>query len=300
MLYPIASLQSAYYFASPPTSNRPGSSPTFYWALEGGVIPPEIDYMDLGEMLFRGLRVDYTYLHPEVLTGRSLIAGGRLTLDNKENREEFRALILPGGETIAAEAAKKIVEFYRAGGAVIAMHKLPSKAAEFKRDQEVQAMVAEVFGFPVRDPITAEIRPVVDDFKNYFANRNQAGGRAYFLPQPDIKLVNNVLKEAVGVRDVDIQQPPMWPVKMYPDYDGALTYIHKVKDGKDIYFFANSRDVAVDTKVVLRGRKNLSLWDPHTGERHKAETAQGEQGGQPVTTVRLVLDAVKAVFFVAE
>ena len=300
VLYPIAAMQSAYYFASPPSSNRPGSSSTFYWALEGGLIPPELDYMDLGEMLFRGLRVDFTYLHPEVLVGRSVIEKGRLILDNKENREEFRTLILPGGDTISAEAAKKIVNLYRGGGTVIAIHKLPSKAAEFQRDKEVQAIVAEVFGFPVNDPMTAEVRPVVDDFKNYFANHNQAGGRSFFLPQPDIKLVNNVLKEAVGVRDVDIQQPPIWPAKIYPDYDGALTYLHKVKDGKDIYFFANSRDAAVDSKVVLRGRKNLALWDPHTGERRQAETTQSEQNGQPVTTVHLVLDPVKAVFFVEE
>ena len=36
VLYPIAALQAAYFFASPPGSNRPGSSPAFYWALEGG------------------------------------------------------------------------------------------------------------------------------------------------------------------------------------------------------------------------------------------------------------------------
>ena len=300
VLYPIASMQSAYYFASPPSSNRPGSSPTFYWALEGGLIPPELDYMDLGEMLFRGLRVDYTYLHPEVLTGRTAIGKGLLTLDNKENREEFRVLIVPGGDTISAGAARRILEFYRNGGAVIGIHKLPTKSAEFGRDGEVREMVGEVFGFPERDPMAAEVRTVVDDFKNYFAHRNAAGGRSYFLPQPDIKLVNAVLKEAVPVRDVDIQQPPMWPVKLGPEYDGALTYIHKVKDGKDIYFFANSRDTAVDTKVVLRGARKLALWNPHTGERQPAEWAQSEQGGQTVTTVHLVLDAVAAVFFVQE
>jgi hypothetical protein len=296
VLYPIASAQAAFYFASPPRSNRPGSSPNFYWPLEGGVIPPEMDYMDLGEMLFRGLRVDYTYLHPEILAGRTLIDKGRLILDNKENREEFRALIVPGGDTLSADAARKIVEFYRSGGTVIATHKLPSKSAEFRRDREVQAMVGEVFGFPTGDPMTAEIRPVTDDFKNYFANRNEAGGRSFFLPQPDAKMLNTVLREAIPLRDVDIQEPPMWPVKLYPDYDGALTYIHKVKDGKDIYFFANSRDTAVDTKVVLRGRKALELWDPLTGERRAAEATASDES----TTVHLVLDPVSAVFFVGQ
>jgi hypothetical protein len=300
VLYPIASLQADYYFASPPTASRPGSSPTFYWALEGGLIPPENDYMDLGETLFRGLRVDYTYLHPEVLTGRTVIQNGRLVIDNKENREEFRVLILPGGDTISADAAKKIVAFYRAGGTVIAIHKLPTKSAEFHRDREVRDMAGEVFGFPYNDPVTAEIRPVVDDFKNWFAHKNAAGGRAYFLPQPDVKLLATALKEADPLRDVDIQSPPMWPVKLYPDYDGALTYIHKVKDGRDIYFFANSQHTAVDTKVVLRGAKKLELWDPHTGARQAAGAVESEIDGQPVTTIHLSLDPVKAAFFLSE
>jgi hypothetical protein len=256
--------------------------------------------MDLGEMLYRGLRLDYTYLHPEVLASRCIAEKGKLVLDNKENREEFRVLILPGGNTISAAAARKIVEFYRGGGTVIATEKLPSKSAEFGRDKEVWQMVAEVFGFPADDPLTAEIRPVVDDFKNYFANHNQAGGRSYFLPQPDIKLVSTVLKEAVPVPDVDIQQPPMWPVKMGTAYDGALTYIHKIKAGRDIYFFANSQDTPVDAKVVLRGKKDLAIWNPHTGERQSAECVPAESGGQPVTVVRLVLAPVTAVFYVQE
>ena len=300
VLYPIASLQSAYYFATPPSSNRPGSSPAFYWPLEGGVIPPGLDYVDLGEMLFRGLRIDYTYLHPEVLTGRTVVSDRKLVIDNQENREEFRVLILPGGDTLSADAAKKILAFYRGGGTVIALHNLPSKSAEFHRDREVTDMVGEVFGFPKGDPVTAQIRIVVDAFKSYFTKPNPEGGRSYFLPQPDIKLMNTVLREVVPVRDVDIQEAPMWPVKMYPDYDGALTYIHKVKDGRDIYFFANSQDSAVDATVLLRGKKNLALWDPHTGERQPAGASTSEASGEAVTTVHLSLPPVHAAFFVSE
>ena len=139
-----------------------------------------------------------------------------------------------------------------------------------------------------------------DDFKNYFMNRNSAGGRGYFLPQPDINIMNAVLKQVVPVRDVDIQEPPMWPVKMGTAYDGALTYLHKVKDGRDIYFFANSSDKPIDTKVALRGDKNLAVWNPHTGERQNADVAKSDTAGQPVTTVHLVLSPVSSTFFVQE
>jgi hypothetical protein len=44
-------------------------------ARAGGVTPAEIDYQDIGEALFHGVRIDYTYLHPEVLAGRCTVDG---------------------------------------------------------------------------------------------------------------------------------------------------------------------------------------------------------------------------------
>jgi hypothetical protein len=92
----------------------------------------------------------------------------------------------------------------------------------------------------------------------------------------------------------------MGMLKRGPDYDGALTYIHKVKDGRDIYFFANSSPKSIDTKVVLRGHKTLTIWNPHTGAQEPAESTPGEANGQPVTTVRLVLPSVASLFFIQE
>ena len=57
----------------------------------------------------------------------------------------------------------------------------------------------------------------------------------------------------------------MWPVKMGRSYDGSLTYNHKVKEGRNIYFFANSSDKPIETKVVLRGSMVLAIWNPMNG-----------------------------------
>jgi hypothetical protein len=246
------------------------------------------------------MRIDFTYLHPEILQSKCIIDGNKLILDNKENREEFRVLIVPGGSTISVATARKILDFYRAGGTVIATGKLPTKSAEFKQDKQVQQTIGEVFGVPAYGPMTAAIRAFTDDFKTFFAHPNQAGGKAYFLPRPEPKMVDAVLKEALPVRDVDIQTPWLWPVPMNRDYAGALTYIHKVKSSRDIYFFANSTDAAVDTTIALRGNKTLSIWDPHTGEKKKAEVTTSETAGQPVTTTRLTLDPLKSAFYVQE
>src|ERR1017187_4931907 len=96
------------------------------------------------------------------------------------------------------------------------------------------------------------------------------------------------LKQVLPQRDVDIQEP-MGALRRGNEYEGALTYIQKVKNDHDIYFFANSSSKAIDTKVVLRGKKALRIWNPHTGGQEAAELTESEANGQPVTTVRLGL-----------
>jgi hypothetical protein len=306
VLYPIAALQTAYKFdggqhvtlppgTEPPKINGEAS------AREGGITPAEIDYQNIGEALFRGLREDYTYLHPEVLAGRCTVDGKKLILNNQENREEYSVLVLPGGDTLSVAAAAKIREFYEKGGVVIATSKLPTKSAEFGKDKEIQQMVADVFGLPVDDPPSADLQRAMGDrlVTFYFYKHNGAGGQGYFLPQAEPWVLRWALARVLPVRDVNIQEP-MPLLKKGPDYDGALTYLHKVKNGKDVYFFSNSTDKAVDTKVVLRGSKALRIWDPQTGESRAGEVTAGEAGGQPVTTVHLVLAPVTATFYVHE
>lgn len=92
----------------------------------------------------------------------------------------------------------------------------------------------------------------------------------------------------------------MTPPKRGADYDGALTYIHKVKDGRDIYFFANSSPQAVDTKLVLRGDRVLTIWNPHTGRQERAEFTAGAAAGQPITTVHLTLPSVSSLFYIGD
>lgn len=305
VLYPIAALQAAYKFDGgqhvSPTPNPEPRVNGEVSAREGGIVPPEIDYQIIGEALYRGVRVDYTYLHPEVLATRCTIEGKTIVLNNKENREEFRVLIVPGGDTLSVAAAAKIREFYDKGGVVIATSKLSAKSAEFGRDKEIRQMVTDVFGISADDPPTADLQRASSGrlVTFYWTKRNAAGGVSYFLPQAEPWVVQWALGRVLPVRDVNIQAT-MPLLKRGPDYDGALTYIHKVKAGRDIYFFANSTDKDVETKVLLRGRKSLKIWNPHTGETQAAELTPGETGGQPVTTIRLVLPAVSSLFYVGD
>jgi len=73
-----------------------------------------------------------------------------------------------------------------------------------------------------------------------------------------------------------------------------------VKYGQDIYFFANSSEKHVDTEVVLRGKKDLRIWNPHTGEQERARSTQTAANGSPTTTVRLVLPPFSSLFYIQE
>lgn len=297
ILYPIESLQAEYRFGEW-GQGKEAANNAIAWAREGGITPTS-DYVELGETIFRGLKRDFTFLHPEVLDERCVIEGRQLVLNNQVNRESYSVLFLPAADTLSVAAVKKIRAFWAAGGTVIATGRLPKKAAELGRDREIQDFVGEVFGMPEDGPITAKFDRRIDDFLVWFENANPAGGQAIFVPKWKDTLLATFLQRATPVPDVAIQGKPE-PVIISHDYAGALTYIHKVKDGRDIYLFANSSRQLIDTEVVLRGQKKLSLWDPHTGERTPLATRATDTEGQPTTTTSLKLDGVKAVFFVTE
>jgi hypothetical protein len=304
VLYPSPSLLAAYHnaggvqFPLAAGEQAPQITETAY-AREGGPVYG-MDYQNLGESLFRGLRVDYTYLHPDVLVNRSTIASGKIVLNNRENREEFSLLFLPAGDTISIAAAARIKEFYDQGGKIIATGLLPTRSAEFGKDAEVRRIIYDVFGYSPDEPLRADLRRA-QDRQNfyvfwYYTRKNAAGGQSMFIPNTQPWLVDYALRQMLPVRDVDIQQPIVTP-KVGPDYDGALTYIHKVRDGRDVYFFANSSGKDVDTKVVLRGKKVLQVWDPHTGNaRQSADLVYGDG----TSTLHLVLPSTKSLLFVQE
>jgi hypothetical protein len=93
---------------------------------------------------------------------------------------------------------------------------------------------------------------------------------------------------------------PEWMRMQRPGYQGALTYTHKVKDGKDIYFFANSSEKDVKAGVRLRGSKKLKLWDPHNGEVREVIWKNRKKEGTTLTEFDLILPAAYSLFLMAD
>ena len=256
LLYPIDTMEYAYDF------NRNN-----LWITDS-------NYAEIGELLSTDIRLDFTYLHPSVLDEKVTVNNGTLHLENEINYEDYKVMILPSLTVISKTNLEKIYEFYQSGGIVISVGELPHLATKATDNAEVVRMVEEMFG----DKINALQQ-------NFTENINDNDGIVYHLT--DLKDLEGILYNAYNKYDVSVTS--------VREYNGHFTYIHKVLENKNIYFFSNSSDVKIETSVTIRGEfEELELWNPMNGEKIKIETTI-EDG---MTYFDLSLDEVTSMFVV--
>ena len=256
VLYPIDTLEYDYNF-------NKGYGPA-----------ADSNYIALTNLLSEKIRLDYTYLHPSVLDEKVSVNGSTLHLANENNYEDYKVMILPSIRVISKSNLEKIYEFYQNGGIVISVGSLPVMATEEKDNEAVAAMILEMFGESAATAKSKEIE-----------RSNEKGGKIYHLTQ--ISKLESVLKTVCDTYDVNISS--------VSERGGHFTYIHKVMDDRNIYFFANSSDAMVNPTITLRGEyENLEVWNPMTGEKTPLDI-QVEDGK---TTFKLKFSAVTSLFVV--
>jgi hypothetical protein len=75
----------------------------------------------------------------------------------------------------------------------------------------------------------------------------------------------------------------------------AMRNVHKVLNGKNLWFFANPELASKTVEVELSGKYDLELWNPHTGVvKQKIRTVR--KNGK--TSFQLSLNGVQSVFVV--
>lgn len=294
VLYPIESLEGWYELDNP---NRPTI---------GKDVPPATDYNRISDMLTGQIRQDFTFVHPEELVkDKYKIINDELCLSTSITHQEYKLLIMPSSQVLSVEALKKIKAFYEAGGKILATHQLPNKSAEFGRDKELVCIIQDIF----------DINPLETMPNKQVSVSNQQGGKAIFLPLAEKDLLAKAIDTLLPDPDVRIgmvnqlNQPdalhrPLLGVDEYRNLPseklGMLSYIHKQKLGKDIYFFANSTDHSIKTNVMLKGRLILEAWNPYTGTfGEKIEVKyEKKDDGLTYTTFVLNLSPVNSVFII--
>jgi hypothetical protein len=274
VMYPFEELAGHFVFDNPD-----GIRQGFY-------VSSETDYQDKSGILTNDVRCDFTFVHPEFfLEEKYAIEDGLVKLQNKENYQEYKVMFLTGCKTISYETLEKLKIFYESGGTVISTTQLPYKSSEMGEDRKVVALVNDIFG----------LNPLNSDSLKIQSNSNSKGGHAVFIPQPNHNNIQKVLDERM-IADVKFNPNPV----LAGDF-GRFNYIHKIKDGKHIYFFTNSSNEKIETEVVLRGKLKLENWDPHNGNLSKFENRfQFNEDGQDYTKCSLKLSPVSSVFWVGD
>lgn len=304
VLYPAEGMEAAYTFDRPRKSRME-------WGGEGF---PVLDYLILSDHLMTRCHRDFTFLHPSVFNDRRCkVTGGGLILKNRINREDYAVLFLPSSVCIHEASLAKAQAFAEAGGLVIATGQLPCFADEEGRSDAVRARVKSLFGvapenlmpkFGVRTiesdgrELDGETRRIFEAAASYHSQPvGRKGGCAVYVPAITPELIERALGECRRTPDVAFSGVPRDIAEK-----GVFGYTHKVKDGLDIYLFANSTDGEVNAGVTLRGAfKTLEEWDPKTG-RIRSITSRTTKAadGTEVTEARLALNPVTDTFWIGK
>ena len=222
-------------------------------------------YADL-KMRLTEARYDFMVADDYYLA-KSEFDGGRLRI----NSSEFQVLILPPMSTTRRSTALRVRDFYRAGGTVIALRRLPYTSVETGRDDpELKAIWEEVF----------DLRSSVEP---YVMRKSASGGRSYWVPGYVTDLVE-VIREVVDP-DIELVEGPA----------DHLFAMHKRNAGVDLYWVVNDTPEPRTHMLRFKAKGRPEKWEAPPGKRSPLfyET-QGDK-----TLVRLALgpwDAAYVVF----
>lgn len=275
VMYPFEELAGWFRFDNPDNIRQ------------GFYISPETDYQIVSGWLTNDIRRDFTFVHPELfLDEKYSIEPGKVKLNNSDNVQEYKLMVLTGSKIISLKTLEKLKLFYDRGGSIIATTQLPYKATKVEEDEQVRSIIKQVFG----------IDPRVSDQSEVQVRDNSNGGRAIFIPQATKELFAKALAKLQLSPDVVFKENPV----IASDF-GKFSYLHKVKDRKHIFLFANSSDEMIDTEVLLRGKLHPEVWDPHTGVINKNISYNHLEKDQEVyTSLELNMDAVQSVFVLSD
>ncbi len=312
LLYPIYSLHSRVCLYEAAVAGRGFEYPD---------TPDNTDYMTVINSISAYSGYDLTVLHPEVMTDKCHVSGGKLYLDNKVNRESFSVIAMPAAEVISIYNLRMIAEFFDGGGKVLATGVLPTKSFEFTPeenfDDEVRSLVLHIFGEGAyEEKITGD----------YVSNKNDNGGEAYFLISTTTgvdrtsivpgAVVANALAAFDLPYDVIIENMPRLECtgalnNHFPEFKllgltegihggGLCNHIHKRRGNCDIFYFSNSSNVDYNGNILLRGMMKPEEMNPATGKIRKLRSTKIDRNGEVYTKIPMEIRSGESVFIVSE
>jgi len=180
----------------------------------------------------------------------------------KVSGENYKMLILPALAAVRYSTIQKALEFYRAGGTVVAVKGLPEASDRIGgNDPKLQSMIREMFGITYEDKIEKD--------KTY-TQRNSAGGVGVFIS--DFKSVANLISQTI-TPDFKIQGS-----------DIKSNIMHRKEGTRDLYFVYG---VPKGTQCFFRTTGKIELWNPWDGSTKELKAVEVTDQG---TTLHLPLE----------
>jgi len=116
-------------------------------------------------------------------------------------------------------------------------------------------------------------RPVLRGITSANGNVSPNGGFAVVMHDDPVLSINRAdrgLRELLGNADVRFANEASLPDGTPT---GSLMVLHRIIQGRDVYFFSNSTEEAIETTVLLRteGQNRFAWWNPHDGSQREVQ-----------------------------
>jgi hypothetical protein len=163
------------------------------------------------------------------------------------NGHRYRMVVLPGVERIPAAVLRKLREFVRQGGTLVATRRVPQRSAGLANHEretgEVRALASELF--------------------------ERASAIGHFIPVED---------ETLGAKLALLRRPDV----VLAPASGEVGFVHRRTAAADIYFLANTSNARRAFQGTFRlAASRAEWWDPSTGTVTPARVT-GRGGGLTV------------------
>jgi hypothetical protein len=251
----------------------------------------DFDWGDLGKLILAN-GYDFDLINDDVLLHHAELSHGEIRVRDLQ----YRLLVLPNIRALPLETMKRIEEYARDGGVVVALEQLPRAStglADYQqRDAEVRTMSARMFppaagtqekgGYQYGKGRTYLIKNVIDradvlDWHSTVFDPFVNTLRRHVAPDFGIDFVREGIRENQG-----------------------LIFTHRSAPEAEIYFVANVQDRPVDSRISFRvGRLAPQEWNPYSGEIKPLEEYE-PRGTSTIVPVRLAPFESTILVFAAE
>lgn len=241
----------------------------------------ENDFSYMADRMLR-LHIDYDYLDEDVLCDECEIRDGKLCIQG----EKYELLMLPPCTHIKAKTLAMLEKFVAAGGKLMGNALLPYKVIEGEAD-DISQRIQALFGV---EPAQLRKEFLQSNAKGQeLTVRDLGEGRVVFVSGQGFKYND----DNGGLQMLDKALRSCVTPEIEIDSEEVF-YLHRIKDGKDLFFLINPVDECADITVCWQGEHTPEIWDLETGDIRKA-TVYEIKGGR--TYLKYHLEPFGSVMF---